>query len=102
MATNFWQQSGNQIQTMDINFPPRATFVTAALTGTTGEGTHFAGIVEARSRPRPDGEEVVENFGGWWQWRSSLFRERLTSLTVGIATGEDQTAQAVFTRFDFS
>jgi hypothetical protein len=102
MSTDAWQQSGNQVHTIDINFAPHATFVTAALTGTTGGGTQFAGIVAARSRPRPDGEEVVETFGGWWQWRSSLFRERLSSVTVGIATGQDQTAKACFTRYDFS
>ncbi|MGE4248158.1 MAG: hypothetical protein AB7F09_02130 [Parvibaculaceae bacterium] len=101
MATTAWRQSGSQIHTTDINFPPRSAFVIAALTGTTGGGTQFAGIVSLRARPEPDGEETTETFGNWWEWRSSVFRQRLSSVTVGVATGKDQTAKAVFTRYEF-
>ncbi|MGF7159555.1 hypothetical protein FHS85_001174 [Rhodoligotrophos appendicifer] len=97
MMTRFWQQSGSQIHTVDLNFAPTHTFVTAALSGTTGRGTQFCGIVGARTRPRPGGEEFPETFGNWFQWRSSLFRQNMTSVTCGIATGEDQTAQGLFT-----
>lgn len=101
MSTNFWQQWGDQGQTLELNFPPRSVFVTAALSGTTGAGTQFAGIVQARSRPQPDGAEITETFGLWYQWRSSLFRHRMSSVTVGLATGQNQGAQAVFTRYEF-
>ncbi|WP_119274565.1 hypothetical protein [Taklimakanibacter deserti] len=101
MATTAWKQSGGQIHTADINFAPRSTFVIASLTGTIGEGTQFAGIVSVRSRPQIDGQEVTETFGGWEQWRSSVFRQRMSSVTVGVATGKDQAAKAVFTRYEF-
>jgi hypothetical protein len=91
MVTRFWQQSGSQIHTTDFNFIPGDIMATAALSGTTGGGTQFAGIVSAASVR--GGEE---SFGPWWQWRSTLFREQMTHLTVGIATGQNQTAQGVF------
>lgn len=96
IMTNAWKQTGSQVHTIDFQFIPADMMVTAALTGTTGEGTQFAGIVAASS---VDGGS--ESFGEWWQWRSSLFRRKMTFLTVGIATGQDQTAKAVFTRFIF-
>ena len=96
MKTRFWQQTGSQIQTSDFNMVPGDIFVTAALTGTTGRGTQFAGIVSAASTQA--GEET---FGEWFDWRSSLFRQGLSRLTVGVATGQDQTAHAVFTLFIF-
>jgi hypothetical protein len=99
MRTRFRQVSGSQIFTTDIDFPPQDTFVTAALSGTTGGGTQFAGIARARTRPTPEGPEVPESFGSWFEWRSALFRERMSSVTCGIATGTDQTAQAIFSVF---
>ncbi|MGB3035863.1 MAG: hypothetical protein WBB72_00560 [Methyloceanibacter sp.] len=91
-----WQQSGSQIVTSDFNMVPGEMMVTAALTGTTGGGTQFAGIVRASSAQAGE-----ESFGQWWQWRSALGRKGLRTLTVGIATGQDQTAQAVFSIFIF-
>jgi len=91
-----WQQSGSQIVTSDFNLVPGEMMVTAALTGTTGGGTQFAGIVRASSAQAGE-----ESFGQWWQWRSALGRKGLRTLTVGIATGQDQTAQAVFSIFIF-
>jgi hypothetical protein len=96
MKTRFWQQTGSQIQTSDFNMVPGDMFVTAALTGTTGGGTQFAGIVSASSTQAGE-----ESFGEWFEWRSALFREGLRTLTVGIATGQNQTAQAVFSIFIF-
>jgi hypothetical protein len=96
IITRAWQQSGSLIHTSDFNFIPADTLVIAGLTGTTGGGTQFAGIVSASSAS--GGEET---FGGWWQWRSSLFRKGMRTLTVGIATGQNQTAQAVFSLFFF-
>jgi hypothetical protein len=96
MRTLEWQQTGSLIETSDFNMVPGNIFVTVALTGTTGEGTQFAGIVRASSTQAGD-----ESFGGWFNWRSALFRKGLRTLTVGIATGENQTAQAVFSLFIF-
>jgi hypothetical protein len=96
MTTRFWQQSGSQIHTVDFNMIPGDIMVTAALSGTTGEGTQWAGIVSAASVRAGE-----ESFGEWWQWRSSLFREKMARLTVGLATGQDQTAQGIFTLFIF-
>ena len=102
MRTNAIKQSGSQVSTFDIDFPPRDTFVTSALSGTTGGGTQFCGIARARTRPTPDGPEVPEAFGAWFDWRSALFRNRMTSVTCGVATGQDQTAKACFSLFFFS
>jgi hypothetical protein len=96
MKTREWQQSGSQIVTSDFNMVPGNIFVTVTLTGTTGGGTQFAGIVSASSTQAGE-----ESFGQWWEWRSALFRQGLRTLTVGIATGQDQTAQAVFSLFIF-
>jgi len=101
MQARFRQVSGSQIFTSDINFPPQDTFAIAALSGTIGGGTQFAGIAAARTRPSPTGPEVPESFGDWPSWRSSLFRAKMSSVTMGIATGTDQTAQAVVTLFFF-
>lgn len=102
MRSVFWQQWGSQIVTREINFAPAPVFVTAALGYTSGGGAHFAGIVSIRSRPNADGPEIPESFGQWYEWRSTIFRPRLTSVTIGIATGKDQGAQGIFTFFDFS
>ncbi len=102
MSSIFWQQWGDQSITKEINFPPTPLFVTAALSYTSGAGAHLAGIVSIRSRPNPDGPEVPEYFGEWYQWRSTIFRPRLTSVTIGIATGRNQGCQGVFTFYDFS
>ena len=101
MATTAWSQTGGQIHTTDINFAPRSTFVIAALAGTMGGGSQYAGIVSVRSRPEVDGQEVTETFGNWWEWRASVFRQRMSSVTLGVATGKDQNAKAVFTRYEF-
>jgi hypothetical protein len=42
-----------------------------------------------------------ESFGAWYGWRSALFQQGLRPLTVGMATGKDQNAQALFTLFIF-
>jgi len=68
--------------TSDFNMVPGEMMGTAALTGTTGGGTQFAGIVRASSAQAGE-----ESFGQWWQWRSALGRKGLRTLTVGIATG---------------
>lgn len=102
MSSIFWQQFGGQIVTKEINFAPAPVFVTAALSYTSGGGAQFAGIASIRSRPNPDGPEVPEFFGQWFEWRSTIFRPRLTSVTLGLATGKDQGAQGLFTFFDFS
>jgi hypothetical protein len=101
MRTSFRQVAGSQIVTADIDFSPQRTFVTVALSGTIGGGTQFAGIARARTRPTPAGPEVPESFGDWPAWRSALFRERMSSVTWGVATGTDQTAQAVVSLFFF-
>jgi hypothetical protein len=91
-----WQQSGSQIVTSDFNMIPGEMMVLTALTGTIGRGTQFAGIVSASSAQAGE-----ESFGQWWEWRSALGRKGLRTLTVGVATGQDQTAQAVFSIFVF-
>jgi AraC-like DNA-binding protein len=63
-----WQQSGSQIVTSDFNMVPGEMMVTAALTGTTGGGTQFAGIVRASSAQAGE-----ESFGQWYYVRSALF-----------------------------
>jgi hypothetical protein len=95
MRSSFRTQSGSAIRTNEITFAPTDTFGTVALTWTTGGGAQAVGIVGVRSRPRPDGDEVSESFGEWPDWRSSTFRNRMTSVTWGIATGSDQTAKGL-------
>lgn len=94
--TRFWYQYGDLIRTSDFNMIPGDIMVTAALTLTTDRGAHAAGIVSASSTSAGD-----ESFGEWYEWRSSLFRQGLARLTVGMATGEDQEAQGLFTFFIF-
>jgi hypothetical protein len=102
MRTNAYTISGSQIFTTDINFAPRDTFAIASLVRTSGGGQHACGIAGLRRRPSPQGAEVPENFGSWPNWRASAFRQRMTSVTFGMATGGDQTAKAVFTLYFFS
>jgi hypothetical protein len=52
-----------------------------------------------RTRPVPNREESVENFGDlYWNWKAAVFREHLSSVTFAMTTyDESQTATALFT-----
>ena len=41
---HWFSGSGNRYTTIDVNIPPDSVLVTVALHGTTGGGTHYAGI----------------------------------------------------------
>jgi hypothetical protein len=94
--TRFWYQSGGLIRTSHFNMIPGDIRVTAGSSLTAGEGAQAPRIVSASSASAGD-----ESFGEWYEWRSSLFRQGLRLLTVGMATGEDQDAQGLFTLFIF-
>ena len=101
MQTRFWSQFSNDdflTRTSDFNMVPGDIMVTSALTLIIdGVNAQAAGIVSASSVQAGD-----ENFGNfYWQWRSSLFRQGLRLLTVGVGTSPGTTAQGLFTLFIF-
>ncbi len=94
-----WRQWGDLLHTADINLPPSTSYASCALTGTIGGGRSYCGIMALRTRPVRDGAEAVEKFGDlYWNWKSAVFREHLSSVTFAMTTyDESQTATGLFT-----
>ena len=54
--------------------PPQNVLAVTSMTG--GHGRHhFSGISALTHRPTEDGEDVPENYGGWWNWLAAVYRE---------------------------
>jgi hypothetical protein len=100
IQTRFWYQAAGDdfvTRTSDFNMIPGDIMVTSALTLIIDGAAEAAGIMSASSV-----QAGQENFGNsYWQWRSSLFRQGLRTLTVAIATSPHRTAQGLFTLFVF-
>lgn len=79
---------GNGYHTIQVNIVPDTVGAQASLYGASGEGTQFAGIRHYRKR-LSNGEDQDIDFGEWTSWPPVVF-DHISSVTFGIATGEDQ------------
>lgn len=85
---------GNGYHTRTVNMPPSRVMVQASLRGTTGGGTQFAGLKGFRRR-LPSGADEDVNLGEWPSWPSSAF-DNMSSVTLALACGADQSAWGTF------
>jgi len=94
-----WFSGGEGYTTIDVNIAPAWIFATVCLHGTSGGGTSYAGIKHYRKR-LGSGEDEDHDFGdNWGAWPPSVF-DFISSITFGIAAGEDQAAY-LFARMDY-
>jgi hypothetical protein len=86
---HWFSGSGNGYTTVDVNLPPDWVYTTVALHGTTGGGTQYAGIKHYRQRLDSGADKDID-FGDWPSWPPSVF-DRISGITLALATGQDQT-----------
>jgi hypothetical protein len=84
MATRDLWADGSFIGTVTVNMAPSNVAAQVGLQQTTKNGVHQVGIVSYRFRPIQGPEQQVD-FGEWWSWASTVFVERMTSITFGVA-----------------
>jgi hypothetical protein len=84
---------GNGYTTVDINIPPATVGVQVNLHGKSGGGTGYTGIKHYRRR-LSSGQDQDIDFGDWPNWPPVIF-DHISSVTLAIATGSDQTAWLV-------
>ncbi|MEU7837756.1 hypothetical protein AB0L53_50610 [Nonomuraea sp. NPDC052129] len=89
---------GNGYHTVDVNLPPALVGTSVSLYGATGGGTQYAGIKHFRRRLDSGADQDVD-FGEWPSWPPLVF-DRVSSVTLAIATGTDQTGW-LLARLDF-
>jgi hypothetical protein len=88
MGTVILFANGNAMGTHTVNMSPSNVAAQTGLDYTSGSGVHKVGIVGFRFRPAVDGPEEVVNFGDHWlNWPNTIFADRLTSITFGVANG---------------
>ncbi|HDR7542054.1 hypothetical protein [Bacillus sp. CH_442] len=93
---NFW--ADNTSLTADVNIPPALVGVQVSLYGRSGGGATIAGIVQYRKR-LDSGMDEVHEFGDWLTWKPVIV-DFISSITFGIANGEDQEGRAA-ARMDY-
>jgi len=89
---------GNGYHTIDVDLPPNFIGAEIQLHGKSGGGTIYSGIKSFRRR-LPSGADEPVNFGEWPGWPPVEF-DFMSSITFGIAAGEDQGGYAL-ARMDF-
>jgi hypothetical protein len=89
---------GNTYNTVDINIVPAVAGASVSLNGTTGGGTQYTGIKHYRRRLDSGSDQDI-NFGEWPSWPPVIF-DRISSVTLALATGQDQTGW-VLGRIDY-
>lgn len=82
--------SDDFIGSVTVNFGPSNVMAQTGLNYTSGSGAHKVGIVRFTHRPEVDGPETTVDFGSWTKWPPTIFGERVTSVTFGVAVGGDQ------------
>ena len=95
---HWFHGSNGANSTIDINIPPAWVGVEISIHGVSGEGIHYAGIKRYRRRLESGADQDID-FDGWPSWPAVIF-DHISSVTLGIATGEDQEAWAV-ARLDY-
>jgi hypothetical protein len=84
MATRHLWADGSWIGTLTVNMAPSNVAAQVGLQQTTDHGVHHVGIVSYRFRPTQGPEQQVD-FGEWFSWPHTVFVERMTSITFGVA-----------------
>jgi hypothetical protein len=82
------------IVTKEVQMPPGRVSAFVWLNNTSGEGLQHAGIVRFRRR-LPDGSDQVIESGIWPNWPPAFGDPSVSSITFGLALGEDQGARAM-------
>jgi hypothetical protein len=95
---HFLYGSGSGYHTIDVNIPPALVVAQTWLYGHAGGGAALAGIKHYRKR-LDNGEDQDIDFGEWLSWPPVIF-DTISSITAGLATGEDQDGWGVL-RMDF-
>lgn len=86
---NIWA-TGNHVGSFTIYFSPAYVVAQVGLNYVSGGGAHKVGIVGYTYRPTPDGPEKSVSYGSWPSWPHTVSRDRMTSVTFGVASGSQQ------------
>lgn len=90
--------SGNGYHTIDVNIPPALMGAQTWLYGHGGGGLAFAGIKHYRKRLDNGADQDID-FGEWPNWPPVII-DTISSITAGVACGEDQDGWGVL-RMDY-
>jgi hypothetical protein len=94
-----WFNAGdNGYHTVDINIPPALVGVQVNMHGANLRGTGYTGIKHYRKRLASGMDQDID-FGDWFRWPPVIF-DRISSVTLAIATGSGQRAWLV-ARMDY-
>lgn len=90
----FWGYGGDSgfSGSITINMAPAYIGAQVGYYQVSGGGLHAIGIKRYRHRPKVDGAEKQVDFGPWPGWPSTIGGPRISSVTFGIALGDDQEA----------
>jgi hypothetical protein len=91
-----WAYNNLGNRTVEVNIPAQGANAQISLGQADGGGLLNSGIRGFRTRPDPNGPEVITDFGNnFYDWPNTVFNQRLSSVTFALALGQNQEATGV-------
>lgn len=88
-TAHHWFTGVGSYHTIQVNVAPAPIMSSVALHGVSGGGTSYAGITHYRRRHADGRDEDIDFGGDWNSWPPSVF-DTISSITFGLAEGDDQ------------